>query len=131
MNDATAGALLAPPLSGTTFANHEPTAGVDPQYRNSTRRDEDTWSDATRERTSLAFRSILFEGAALVTKGEEGTAPAYFCDLNLDHVLDSIGSGREEYDLAPFFCEHVNAVRIVVDATGAGECCALSRVGAA
>jgi hypothetical protein len=67
-----------------------------PNIGNSTKRDEDTWSDATRERTSLAFRSILFDGAALVTKGEEGTEPAYFCDLNLDQVLDSIASGREE-----------------------------------
>jgi len=48
------------------------------------------------------FHSILFrrpeDGA--VHAGEE---PDYFGDLNLDQVLQSMTSGREEYQLSPFF----------------------------
>ena len=47
------------------------------------------------------FRSILFGGEdADVDAVQE---PPFFRDLNLDQVIGSIISGRDEYDLKPFF----------------------------
>ena len=60
------------------------------------------------------FHSILFrrpeDGG--VHAGEE---PGYFGDLNLNQILQSMTSGREEYQLAPF----VDAVEIYCDAVRA------------
>jgi DNA mismatch repair protein MutS len=58
------------------------------------------------------FQSILFEreGGAGVRADE----PAYFADLNLDQVVAAITTGREQYDLEPFFyapLHDVGAVR--------------------
>ncbi len=48
------------------------------------------------------FKSILFaEGQNLSDEGSQ-VAPAYFSDLNLDQIVDSIIVGREEYGLKPF-----------------------------
>jgi DNA mismatch repair protein MutS len=49
------------------------------------------------------FRSILFmrpEG-----RGARPDEPPYFHDLNLDQIIESITSGRDDYDLRPFFYE--------------------------
>jgi DNA mismatch repair protein MutS len=49
------------------------------------------------------FRSILFDrtdGDAGVDGAEE---PAFFVDLNLDQLLESMTEGRQEYQLEPFF----------------------------
>ncbi len=48
------------------------------------------------------FQSILFNRP---TDGAEpsATAPAFFADLNLDQLFDSVVAGREEYNLLPFF----------------------------
>ncbi len=60
-------------------------------------------SAAAREEEVRAFHSILFEGPES-RRGDGGEdQPAFFCDLNLDQVLDSVLTGREEYELAPFF----------------------------
>jgi DNA mismatch repair protein MutS len=51
----------------------------------------------------MSFQSILF-GRSL--EGEQALtheAPAFFRDLNLDQVVESITSGRQEYDLKPFY----------------------------
>ncbi|HUA47997.1 MAG TPA: hypothetical protein VMA77_22355 [Solirubrobacteraceae bacterium] len=57
---------------------------------------------AEPERAPRRFQSVLV--------GEPDTEPSgappepdYFTDLNLDQVLQLMTSGREEYDLAPFF----------------------------
>jgi DNA mismatch repair protein MutS len=51
----------------------------------------------------IPFHSILFEGLEDGTK--EGTlqGPSFFVDLNLDQIIDAITSGKEEYNLKPFF----------------------------
>ena len=51
----------------------------------------------------MTFQSILFD--RLVSEadaGAKGNLP-FFHDLNLDQVFDSLGRGREEYDLNPLF----------------------------
>jgi DNA mismatch repair protein MutS len=62
----------------------------------------------------MRFESILFEQAEAAA-GVDGTRePDYFVDLNLDQVLASMTSGRERYDLKPFFyvpLREVSAVR--------------------
>jgi DNA mismatch repair protein MutS len=61
---------------------------------------------------ALRFHSILFrrpEDDALLT----GEKPDYFGDLNLDQVLQSMTSGREEYQLSPFFYSPLHDVAAV------------------
>jgi DNA mismatch repair protein MutS len=48
------------------------------------------------------FESILFDRPDEDSGGAR-EEPDYFVDLNLDQVLRSMTTGREEYDLAPFF----------------------------
>jgi len=50
----------------------------------------------------VSFRSILFDGAES-TVAPVDQEPAYFADLNLSQVAESITASREEYDLNPFF----------------------------
>jgi DNA mismatch repair protein MutS len=51
----------------------------------------------------LRFHSILFDQPSSGVDDAEPNEPATFGDLNLDQVLASMTSGREEYDLKPFF----------------------------
>ena len=51
---------------------------------------------------SVRFHSILFDrpdGADALARDE----PACFADLHLDQVADAMITGREQYDLKPFF----------------------------
>ncbi len=48
--------------------------------------------------------SILFPRATGGAEPDRGGTPPFFRDLNLDQLVDSLIHGREEYDLAPFFC---------------------------
>jgi DNA mismatch repair protein MutS len=47
------------------------------------------------------FHSVLFDRSPPSAEADE--EPACFADLNLDQVVEAATSGREEYDLAPFF----------------------------
>lgn len=49
------------------------------------------------------FQSILFLQPPRVSDLAQLQEPAFFADLNLDQVIESITAGREEYDLTPFF----------------------------
>jgi DNA mismatch repair protein MutS len=51
----------------------------------------------------VGFHSILFDRPTDRADGDEPREPEFFADLNLDQVLGSMTSGREEYDLKPFF----------------------------
>jgi len=53
------------------------------------------------EGVPVSFRSILFDGAES-TVAPVDQEPAYFADLNLSQVAESITASREEYDLKPF-----------------------------
>lgn len=55
-----------------------------------------------------AFHSILSDTVAGRTAEEVRTQPAYFPDLNFDQLLESIVAGREQYELTPFFYEHLD-----------------------
>lgn len=52
------------------------------------------------DRPAAAFASILFPlGSPPVT----AEPPAYFVDLNIDQIITAVTTGKEEYDLRPFF----------------------------
>ncbi len=51
----------------------------------------------------MTFHSVLFESAQDRPPKEPLEAPACFADLNLDQVIDTITTGKQEYTLKPFF----------------------------
>ena len=59
------------------------------------------------------FHGILFEGPGNGTDVDDREAPAFFPDLNLDQVIGSITSGRDEYNLRPFFYLPLPSVQAV------------------
>jgi len=61
----------------------------------------------------VAFRSILFDRPDDRRGVDERPRPEYFPDLNLDQVVRSLTSGRDEYRLEPFFCTPLGSVESV------------------
>lgn len=60
----------------------------------------------------MDFRSILFETDA--DRPEQTiVAPDYFTDLNCDQIVDAITSGKDEYDLKPFFFTSLRRVAAI------------------
>jgi len=51
----------------------------------------------------MTFRSILFKRTEDSIHEESVDAPAFFFDLNLAQVIDSVTAGKQEYNLIPFF----------------------------
>lgn len=51
----------------------------------------------------MTFQSILSRNAKDGIKTGTIEAPAFFVDLNLDQIVDSITAGKQDYDLKPFF----------------------------
>jgi len=49
------------------------------------------------------FHSILFPRPETAAPAEALGPPAFFRDLNLDHVVDGIAAGQPDYELKPFF----------------------------
>lgn len=56
------------------------------------------------------FSSILFDR---VPYSDEPAEPAYFHDLNLDQLVDSITTGLDEYNLKPFFYQSLHDPEVI------------------
>ena len=52
---------------------------------------------------TMSFPSILFERPEDLIREQQLDAPVFFVDLNLDQIIAAITTGREEYNLKPFF----------------------------
>jgi hypothetical protein len=64
--------------------------------------------------SALAFHSILFDGSPnRPDVDDEREPPAFFADLNLDQVIESITADRDEYDIKPFFYVCLNNVQAI------------------
>ncbi len=61
--------------------------------------------------STSGFHSILFVEPGENVDGRE--EPPFFGDLNLDHVLESMTAGRDEYELNPFFYAPLHDVAAV------------------
>lgn len=61
----------------------------------------------------MTFQSILFEGSDEGIKGQRPAEPDYFVDLNLNQIVDAVVSGREEYNLRPFFHAPLKSVAAI------------------
>jgi DNA mismatch repair protein MutS len=61
----------------------------------------------------VAFRSVLDPPAGREEPAAPSEAPAFFRDLNLDQIVASIISGKQEYNLAPFFHRPLRTVEAV------------------
>lgn len=51
----------------------------------------------------MTFHSILYKSADVIIKEKTPVAPDFFVDLNLDQIINVITSGKEEYNLKPFY----------------------------
>jgi len=51
----------------------------------------------------MNFNSILFDKTEQPRENEISDAPLFFGDLNLDQIVAAITSGKQEYNLKPFF----------------------------
>jgi hypothetical protein len=57
----------------------------------------------SEQSASTRFQSILFDRPVSDAEIASWTEPAFFSDLHLDQVVESLTRGRDEYDLKPFF----------------------------
>lgn len=62
----------------------------------------------------MQFHSILFDRPESRVDLDGAQEPAFFADLNLDQVLESMIAGREEYELRTFFYASVHDVATVL-----------------
>ena len=68
-------------------------------------------SELTRQSLeNFGFYSILFEESALHSVEEPQEAPAFFADLNLQLIVDSVVADWKDYDLAPFYYLPLNSL---------------------
>ena len=61
----------------------------------------------------MTFSSILFDDATVTHDAGAPEEPACFGDLDPDQIVASVGAGREEYDVGPFFCRSRRSVEAV------------------
>ena len=61
----------------------------------------------------LFFRSILFDDSKLANEVDGREPPEFFRDLNLDQIVESITTGRDEYNLKPFFYVPLSRVEAI------------------
>lgn len=61
----------------------------------------------------MRFHGILFDRPEISVDGDERKEPPFFADLNLDQVLESLITGRADYNLKPFFYTPLHDVTAV------------------
>lgn len=61
----------------------------------------------------MTFNSMLFETPEDSTRETAPGVPAFFSDLNLNQIVDTIIAGREEYNLRPFFLASLRRVEAI------------------
>lgn len=52
---------------------------------------------------TMSFQSILYGRIGSDVPTEQAEVPEFFKDLNLDQIVAAVTTGRDEYDLKPFF----------------------------
>jgi DNA mismatch repair protein MutS len=62
---------------------------------------------------AMTFRSILFQRAEDALKAETTAPRAFFIDLRLDQIVDTITASKQEYNLKPFFYVPLNDIDAV------------------
>ena len=61
----------------------------------------------------MTFQSILFKGSENFIKKETLREPDYFVDLNLNQLIDFVTTGKDEYNLKPFFYTPLNDIAAI------------------
>ena len=51
----------------------------------------------------MTFHSILNKSADVINREKSPVVPDFFIDLNLDQIINAITSGKDEYNLKPFY----------------------------
>ncbi len=67
----------------------------------------------TENRHPMSFNSILFETAQDRSDGGPLASPAFFTDLNCDQVVAAITTGKDEYNLRPFYYSRLRRLNAV------------------
>ena len=62
----------------------------------------------------MSFQSILYSRIEPDMRTEQAEAPDFFGDLNLDQIVAAAVSGKDEYDLKPFFHRKLDDVDEIV-----------------
>jgi len=62
----------------------------------------------------MSFESILFHDAGDRVSEMQLQAPDFFVDLNLDQIIAAVTTGKEEYNLIPFFHAPLHDVDAIV-----------------
>lgn len=62
----------------------------------------------------MTFHSILFKRTEDIIKTEIFRAPDFFVDLNLNQIVDSITTGKDEYNLKLFFYTPLNEIDSII-----------------
>lgn len=106
------GHSVAETRPGFEGSEPESTAGTEATAEESERRYPAT--DPVRRPGTTPFRSILVDESEMGTVVDGREMPDFFPDLNLDQIVAAITTGREEYNLTPFFytpLRHVETIR--------------------
>jgi len=61
----------------------------------------------------MTFQSILFKGSENLINNETIREPDYFVDLNLNQIIDSVTTGKGEYNLKPFFYTPLKDIDVI------------------
>jgi Mismatch repair ATPase (MutS family) len=74
---------------------------------------EDRSGESVSQLDAISFKSILFEELEDGIKEETLEEPAFFADLNLDQIVNAVTTGKEEYNLKPFFYKSLKDIETI------------------